>query len=515
MVNKNEKLHGEPETANVLALLVPEAVAAIEPEQNQEEPAEQPVSNPITEALPEPSREVSVSGNAEVPTATGAAKPTLVKRTSSVLTPRGHPKPLDSKGFPDQPCPDASPLPASMANVEHMLNAYGLIARYNTIKKKQELLVPGLSCIQDNLDNTAWTCATNLAAINKIYNGNTERYIQAICNVNHYNPVAEWIESKPWDGEDRLFPLINTLKTSNEYDPQLKRTLIHKWTRSAVAAIFWPSGFSARGVLVLQGPQASGKTSWVRATISDPALREAVMKLDHHLDGSNKDTVITAVTHWIVEIGELDSSFRKDIARLKGLITADTDKVRLPYHRRDSEFPRRTVFCATVNSQHFLVDDTGNSRWWTIPVTSINYEHGIDMQQFWAQIRAEFLAGDVQWWLTPEEEILLNTYNRNHRAVNTIRERLEAQLDLDAPKSERKFHTATHALQAIGIASPSNRQAQNAGEVLREHCGDPIKRRGISGWLIALRDVTRYERLLGIGHSDAQEEPSMDFGDLG
>ncbi len=120
-------------------------------------------------------------------------------------------------------------------------------------------------------------------------------------------------------------------KTQPDYPPDLKRTLMHKWFRSAVAAIFTPSGFSARGVLVLQGPQAAGKTSWVRALISDPALRESVLRLDHHLDGSSKDTVITAVTHWIVEIGELDSSFRKDIARLKGLITSDTDKVRLPY----------------------------------------------------------------------------------------------------------------------------------------------------------------------------------------
>lgn len=168
-------------------------------------------------------------------------------------------------------------------------------------------------------------------------------------------------------------------------------------------------------MLTFQGPQGIGKTTFIRSLISDDALRESVVKLDHHLDGADKDTIITAATHWIVEIGELDSSFRKDIARLKGIITADTDKVRLPYHRRDSEFPRRTVFCATVNARHFLVDETGNSRA-TIPVIAMNYQHGIDMQQLWAQVRSKFESAGFQWWLTPEEEAALEAKNRDHRA---------------------------------------------------------------------------------------------------
>ena len=431
---------------------------------------------------PAPLSAIETTGSATTPTNDGL-------RTPSTFS-LDRPAPLDPESFPDQPKPGKSGLPATLANVAHLLDRYGIVCRYDVVKKRQELLIPGLQSIPDNAENTAWTMLVNMTAINGIYSLHVERYVQAIANRNPHNPVAEWIRSTPWDGKDRLFAVINTLKTQPDYPPDLKRTLMHKWFRSAVAAIFTPSGFSARGVLVLQGPQAAGKTSWVRALISDPALRESVLRLDHHLAGSSKDTVITAVTHWIVEIGELDSSFRKDIARLKGLITSDTDKVRLPYHRRDSEFPRRTVFCATVNGQHFLVDDTGNSRWWTLPITEVDYEHGIDMQQFWAQMYAEFQKGDAHWWLTSEEEAALERQNRGHRAVNTIRERLEAALDLDAPDAKRKFHTATQAVQEIGIANPTNRQAQNSGQVLREHYGEPIKRSGVSGWLIAFKSST-------------------------
>ena len=77
-----------------------------------------------------------------------------------------------------------------------------------------------------------------------------------------------------------------------------------------------------------------------------------------------------------------------DMARLKGVLTRDFDKVRRPYARAESEYQRRTVFFASVNKPNFLVDMTGNTRWWTIPVSKINYEHGIDMQQVFAQLDA-------------------------------------------------------------------------------------------------------------------------------
>lgn len=87
---------------------------------------------------------------------------------------------------------------------------------------------------------------------------------------------------------------------------------VSRTSNSAVAAALKPTGFKARGVLTLQGSQSIGKTSWISALMPDQVLREICIKLDHHLDASNKDSLITAVSHWIVEIGELDSSFKKD-----------------------------------------------------------------------------------------------------------------------------------------------------------------------------------------------------------
>jgi putative DNA primase/helicase len=68
------------------------------------------------------------------------------------------------------------------------------------------------------------------------------------------------------------------------------------------------------------------------------------------LNPAEKDSVLTAVSHWIVELGELDATFKKaDIAQLKAFVTKTSDKVRRPYALKDSSFPRRTVFAGTVN----------------------------------------------------------------------------------------------------------------------------------------------------------------------
>jgi putative DNA primase/helicase len=223
--------------------------------------------------------------------------------------------------------------------------------------------------------------------------------------------------------------------------------------------------------------------------IPNEVLRESVLKLDHHLDASNKDSIITAVCHWIVEIGELDSSFKKDIARLKGFLTADRDKVRRPYGKSDSEYPRRTVFCATVNDDYFLVDSTGNSRWWTIPVVAVNYNHRIDMQQVFAQFATYYEAG-MTWWLTPEEEAQLELQNKKHRAISVIRERILDALNLDRiNESGLSAMTATQVLQSLEIKSPTNAQSKEAASVLRELLGDSKRIQGINKWRIPFKKV--------------------------
>jgi putative DNA primase/helicase len=157
---------------------------------------------------------------------------------------------------------------------------------------------------------------------------------------------VEWIKSAPWDGLPHIDNLIDTVECPLDFPDDMKTTLMTKWLVSGVAAVCEPGRFSARGVLLLQGEQAIGKTSWFRRLCPRDSgwFGEGLI-----LDPADKDSLKQFVSHWIVELGELEGTLRKtDIARLKSFITRDYDLTGLPWARKMSEFPRRTIspsFC--------------------------------------------------------------------------------------------------------------------------------------------------------------------------
>ena len=394
------------------------------------------------------------------------------------------------------PSGDSKTIPATIPNVSYLLKGYGITVGYNVIKKELQFSVPGLVCTPDNADAVAMTQIKSLARLCNISVASIEEVLAAIADRHQFNPVATWIKSEKWDGIDRLPEFYDTLTVEDDFPKEFKERLIYRWMISGVAAVIKPQGFKSRGVLTLQGRQSLGKTSWIAALVPDVALRESVVKLDHHLDAGDKDSKISAVTHWIVEIGELESSFSRNVSRLKGFITSDYDKIRVPYGRTTSNYPRKTVFSATVNDSRFLVDSTGNSRFWVIPVTKIDYQHGLDMQQIWAQFAVEYENGE-QWWLTPAEEQILETYNNNHRVISVIEERVMPILDLSRKGEDGlSAMTPTALLMKIGYKSVSNPQAKECGSLLRQHLGEPKKINGYQKWRIPFaiqQDITRLD----------------------
>ncbi|MFM9993190.1 MAG: VapE domain-containing protein, partial [Burkholderiaceae bacterium] len=232
-----------------------------------------------------------------------------VERAKTDLLNDERPRPILRESFPHGPQGFMKVLPSTIENIDYLIRHYGITVRYDCIKKKLRITIPGHTGTTDNADNTAITIITSLVTLNGMTTGQVPALVEAIADRNIYNPVATWIYSKPWDGVDRLPALFETLKEREGFSSQLKRILTYKWLLSAVAAAITPDGFKARGVLTFQGPQGIGKTSWVMSLVNDKLLCEMVIKVDHLLDPHNKDSILGAITHWIVEIGELDSSF--------------------------------------------------------------------------------------------------------------------------------------------------------------------------------------------------------------
>ena len=362
-------------------------------------------------------------------------------------------------------------------NLEWLLDQYGIKSRYNEISKDVVVTIPGKDYGNDASANSALTEIVSLCARNGMPYGSCAEYVKLIAMSNRYNPASEFITAKPWDGVSRIYDLCDTLETAEGFDRSLVLMMVRRWLISAVAAAMQPTGFYSKGVLVLQGEQSLGKTAWFRSLVP-PTLRELI-KVGATIDPANKDSVSSAIGRWMVELGELDATFRKsDIARLKSFISQDRDEIRRPYDRLESTYQRRTVFFASVNPKHFLADDTGNVRWWTIPVTRINYEHDIDMQQVWAEVAQLYREGE-RWWMNADEEAMLEQVNKEHEAIDPVEEmilmRYEWGCDRPAAYTDR---TATQVLQEIGYDKPNKAQTTHCAGVLRKLTGKPARKSG-------------------------------------
>ena len=402
-------------------------------------------------------------------------------------------RPLERSGFPHQPEAPGHSVPGTLENLDHMLKGYGIEVSHDVITKSTTLTMAGVNASKDGMQEALLNVVMSLAALNRMPTSSVSGYITALAKNAERNCAEEWIRSKPWDGVDRVPAIIETVRPISGYSNHLKVALIHKWLRSMVAAAT-KSGFSARGVLTFQGDQGVGKTSWFRKLVDDPDLRERVLKVDHHLDVHSKDSKLGAIKHWAVELGELDSSIGRDFARLKGFLTSDSDKIRKPYARMESEYQRRTVFFASVNEFNFLEDSTGNTRFWTIPVESIDYQHDIDMQQLFAQLDQEVQCGE-RWWLDQEEEALLEYANRKHRSVTALRGLFEEKVDVTRTnRSECEAYTATEVLKKLGFLSPTNPQAKECARLLRELYGSPKKIRDRDRWHVPFLADNLYGR---------------------
>lgn len=353
---------------------------------------------------------------------------------------------------------------ATIENLKYLMDYYGIKSVYNEVSRETELTIPFANYSPDNIRNASLSRLQSLAAKCNLPRMDVNAYVDEIGDSNRYNPIKDWIESKPWDGVSRIKDIQDTLTVPDSHN-EFTGVLLKKWLISAVAAQY-QKDFRCRGALVLQGDQSIGKTTWLKSLVGpmNQYFKEGAI-----LNSGDKDHVTQSTSKWIVELGELESTFKKsDIGRIKAFLTNSDDEVRTPYAKLSERHKRRTVFSASVNDIEFLRDLTGNSRWWVIPCKAINYNHNIDVQQLWAEVYDLYKSGS-EWWLTFAEEKKLENLNRGFE----ITDPLEAGLDdyFDFRQEPIKEYTLTDVFELIGI------QEKNGD---RSKLGKILKKKGIS-----------------------------------
>ncbi len=232
-----------------------------------------------------------------------------------------------------------------------------------------------------------------------------------IARENEYSPVITYLDTVA----QQVAPInldnlsVRYFGTSNSlYDVFLKKTLI-----AAVARAYEP-GCKHDTTLVLQGSQGVGKSSFFNVLGGE-------WFDDSMGDGRTKDDLIILHKSWINEWGEIERVFgKRQAGEIKAFLTRKKDLFRPPYGRTALNFPRRSIIVGSVNDAQFLVDPTGNRRYWVVPVA----KDKIDLAQLkqerdaiWSAAVAAYKEGQF-WWLSNEEEKLSAENNRTFEIVD-------------------------------------------------------------------------------------------------
>jgi len=356
-------------------------------------------------------------------------------------------------------------------NVQGVLTVNGIQVVYNVIKKRMEIDVPNTKFIADMKEEAALIEIEDRAINMGIPHTRVRDYLKVLAT--EWNPVKQWMESRKWDGKSRLQDFLDTIGSPE--NEKLKEMLMKKWLISCCAAACEENGVELEGILVFQGAQGLGKTLWFKrlANYEEGWLLEGAM-----LNPTDKDSVKRAVSHWIVELGEIESTFKKaDIDQLKAFITSKSDELRLPYDRASTTYQRRTAFYASVNAREFLTDTSGNRRFWVIPVKRINFNHGIDMQQLWAEVKETlYVPGQKNWFLTPDEREMLNESNEIYRTQSSVEDLILEHVRFDS-KSTQPVQM-TKLLRDLGIANPRMPDFKDASRVLADNGIEPRRSNG-------------------------------------
>lgn len=196
---------------------------------------------------------------------------------------------------------------------------------------------------------------------------------------NVFHPVRNYLDSPTWDGQCRLSNWLTTYAGAT--DTEFTRTVGRITLIAAVRRVRQP-GCKFDQMLILEGEQGGGKSSLVRAL----AVRDEWFADEAPLGGDGKVAIEMLAGKWLIEPAELKSLKNSEVEHVKAFLSRQADRGREAYGRIVSEVPRQCIFIGTTNSDRYLMDPTGNRRFWSVKVGAIDVE-GLkrDRDQLWAE----------------------------------------------------------------------------------------------------------------------------------
>jgi hypothetical protein len=276
---------------------------------------------------------------------------------------------------------------------------------------------------------------------------------KAVCHVARlrtFHPIRQYLLDLEQNTTIEALDLDDVAPRFFRATETLHVAMVRKWLVGAVARAMNP-GCQMDYCLVLQSRQQGiGKSTsfsdlaspdWYTSTVPD----------------ADKDFLLNVHSCWIFELAELEShTGKRDAGRLKNLISTSIDMFRVPYGRTAERRKRGSVFCATVNEDTFLRDETGNRRYWVVPIEGSEPldREGLKSARngIWKAALAAWRADELPM-LSRAQEALSEIQNGEFIQSDPWLAMLQASMELRTDRPEcwsRPFSTA-EALQAAAL----------------------------------------------------------------
>lgn len=286
--------------------------------------------------------------------------------------------------------------------------------------------------------------------------------ITNVADISRYNPIIDMLKENKWDGKSRFNEIYEILGITED----IYKTYIKKWFHQSVAMLFNDGSYGAEGVLVLQGEQGLGKTRFFQViSVESDWFKDGVS-----VDVEKTDSLIKATSYWITELGELDSTLKREQSALKAFITERFDNYRKPYAKAAIKKPRTTSFCGSVNPKEYLRDETGSRRFWSVPIKTLDLGrlHRLPkawIKQLWIEAYQMYLKSPQGFRLTQDERMETQGRNGQFEVMMAYEQEFRdilGQLDLN----NCKWYSPTEIANYVGDKTNNRISAVQAGKVL-------------------------------------------------
>ena len=232
------------------------------------------------------------------------------------------------------------------------------------------------------------------------------------------DPLAEYFTSLTWDGVARLdrWFIDNMGAPDNAFSRRASSMLFC----SIVSRTFTP-GCATDTSVVLYGEQGLGKTKTLEALLPDYLSRYIKANLD--LSRNPDETVYSIMGKALAIVDEMVDKRGWKLSKIKALLTARDDNVRIKYDRYESDITRYAVFVFTSDEERPLPEDpAGNRRYIPLNVCHQQVDPVIimtrDRDQLWAEAKV-MVENGYKLQLTKEEQIALNIYSSDKTDSDT------------------------------------------------------------------------------------------------